>query len=191
MPQQQTVQNNFKEGFKTEFTGLNFPENAATDTQNCVYSYIGDVSRRGGFNYESNFGLNLISTNGVARSTFRWLNAGGDGQTQILVEQIGATLYFFLSSASTANAPLSKQRLGTTVDITGFIAVGSSADPSGQECQYSIGNGYLFVFHPACDPFYCIYNSGIITANIINLQIRDTVGIPEPGVPDNFRPNSL
>lgn len=193
MPQQQTVQNNFKEGFKTEFTGLNFPENAATDTQNCIYSYVGDVSRRGGINYELNYVLSnpgLIQISNTAKSTFRWLNAGGDGQTQILVEQIGSTLYFFLSSSATLNNPLSSKFITSTVSLTSFQS-SSNPDPSLLECQYAIGNGYLFIFHPNCDPFYCTYNNGLITASAITLQIRDTVGIPEPGIADNFRPTTL
>lgn len=187
----QTVQNNFKEGLKTEFTGLNFPENAATDTQNCVYSYIGDVSRRGGINYEFDNVGQTINVAGAAHSTFRWLNAGGDGQTQLLVQQIGDILYFFNSSASTISNPLSSQLLPSTVNLVTFLAAGSSANPGLTECQYAIGNGYLFVFHPNCDPFYCTYNNGAISATLISLQIRDILGILEPGVSDNFRPATL
>src|SRR5712671_501170 len=109
------VENHFIAGLKTEYTGLNFPENAATDTSNCVYTLIGDVNRRGGINYETNFVLNNINSNNVARSSFRWLNAGGDGTSQILVQQIGNTLYFYKSSNATLNNPLSTTRLSSTV----------------------------------------------------------------------------
>lgn len=186
-----TVQNHFIAGLKTEFTGLNFPENAATETANCVYSLIGDVTRRGGINFETNGSQLAINVNTVARSSFRWLNAGGDGESQIEVEQIGNTLYFFLSSASTVASPLSRQMLGSTVNIPDFQAQGSSANVSQLECQYAAGNGYLFVFHPSCDPFYCTYSFPVITGTKISLQIRDVVGINEPGVADNFRPNNL
>lgn len=191
MPQQQTVQNSFKEGLKTEFTGLNFPENAATDTQNCVYSYIGDVSRRGGINYETNFALNSINQTGVAKSSFKWLNAGGDGQTQVLVQQIGNTLYFFQYTNATTTSPISTTLLASTVTISNYQAIGNVANVALTECQYAQGNGYLFVFHSACDSFYCTFNAGVITAAAITIQIRDFVGIPEPGVPDNFRPSAL
>lgn len=186
----QTVQNSFIAGLKTEFTGLNFPANAATDTQNCVYTLVGDVQRRGGINFENGFGFNQIDNPGKARSSFRWLNAGGDGQSQILVEQIGQTLYFFLSSSATASSPLSKQRLGSIVNLFNFAALNNTSDVSISECQFTSGNGYLFVYHPNCDPFYCTYTFPNITATRINVQIRDTVGIPE-GIADNFRPPSL
>lgn len=190
MPQAQTVQNNFKEGLKTEFTGLNFPENAATDTSNCVYTLVGDVQRRGGIDYESNFLLNRIDSASVARSSYRWLNAGGDGQSQILVYQIGNTIYFFLSSAVTTSLPLSKTMIPFTINLDAFAISGTSAQT---ECQYTSGNGFLFIFNPKCDPIYCIFIPGLstITANRINIQIRDVVGIPELGIADNARFGTL
>ncbi len=194
MPQQQpspSVENHFIAGLKTEFTGLNFPENAATDTQNCVYTLIGDVNRRGGIDYETNAIGNAINAPSVARSSYKWLNAGGDGSTQILVEQIGNILYFFKSSSATVSAPLSTTRLSSTININAFQAQGNTSTVALTECQYSSGNGYLFVFHPACDPFFCTFISGVISGTVITLQTRDFVGIPEPGVPDNLRPKTL
>jgi hypothetical protein len=102
------VQNSFIGGLKTEFTGLNFPENAVTDTDNCIYSVIGDVTRRGGINYEGNFQLNAIGVSAAAKSSFKWENVGGDGSTQMVVQQIGSNLYFYKSSAaSVASLPRS------------------------------------------------------------------------------------
>jgi hypothetical protein len=186
-----TVENHFIAGLKTEYTGLNFPENAATDTQNCVYTLIGDVTRRDGINFENNFKLNNINVSGVARSSFRWLNAGGDGVSQILVQQIGNLLYFWKTSAATTVNPVSTTLLLSIIDITFFRALNNTIDLTQFECQYAIGNGYLFVFHPGCDSFYCIFSNGLVTGNEINVQIRDQIGILESGVSDNFRPNTL
>src|SRR6266436_6539714 len=177
-----TVENHFIAGLKTEYTGLNFPVNAATDTQNCVYTLIGDVERRGGINYEANFALNNNNVNNVARSSFRWLNAGGDGTSQILVQQIGINLYFYKTSSATLANPVSTTLLSSVVPVTQFLATGTTANPAVSECQYAMGNGYLFIFHPNCDPFYCIFNNNLVTANVITLQMRDFVGIPETGV---------
>ncbi|MDE1830256.1 MAG: hypothetical protein KGI25_08035, partial [Thaumarchaeota archaeon] len=160
--------NNFIGGLKTEFTGLNFPENAATSMDNCVVSIIGDVLRREGINFESNYFLNQIDVTNSAVSYYRWKNAGGDGETEIFVLQVGATLYFFQSSASTITAPLSSQLLSSTVNVSSFLASGSSNSVNQIECQYSDGNGYLFVYHPYCDPFYCVYSAGTITGTVIN-----------------------
>src|SRR5260221_10861837 len=122
MPSQQisSVENNFTKGLITEFTGMNFPENAATDTDNCAYTIVGDVTRRQGIDYETNFGTNTLNRTGQAINTYKWNNAGGDGSTQVIVTQVGKTLNFYLSSSSTITNPLSKQILFSTVDITSF-----------------------------------------------------------------------
>src|SRR6266576_296499 len=109
MPKQVTtaVENNFTKGLITESTGLNFPENAATDTDNCIYSLIGDVTRREGIDFELNRSFNPITESGKAKNTYKWNNAGGDGNTQIVVTQIGSTLFFYKSSSATIASPLS------------------------------------------------------------------------------------
>jgi hypothetical protein len=187
------LQNHFQAGLKTEFTGLNFPENAATDTQNCVYTLTGDVNRRGGVNYEANFKLNQINLGSVALSSYRWKNVGGDGQTQMLVQQIGSNLYFYLSTSATIASPLSTTLLSSVIDMTRYQAKGNTNTVSLTECQFADGNGFLIVYHQDCDPFYCTFNSAnqMILSTPITFQIRDVTGIPEPGVADNFRPSSL
>ena len=189
---QASVENNFSGGLKTEFTGLNFPENACTYADNCIFSIIGDVNRRGGINYEASYTLNTQSSSEQAISTYKWNNVGGDGLTQIIVSQIGGTLYFYLSSSATISNPLSTQLLASVVNISSFTASGGSFD-STVECHYTDGNGYLFVFNKNCDPFYCTYNSltQTITATVITVKIRDVLGIFEPGVPFNYRPATL
>ena len=201
MPNQPQVslENNFIGGLKTEFTGLNFPENACTAASNTVFSIIGEADRREGFDFETNYVLNntssVLGTAGsLAISTYKWNNAGGDGESQIVVQQTGDTLYFYLSTAATSASPLSAQLLVSTVSISSFLATNaiSSFDPT-VECTYADGNGYLFVFNSQCDPFYCTYNSAntTVTATRITVQIRDFVGIPEPGIAFNYRPSTL
>lgn len=190
---QPTIQNHFQAGLKTEFTGLNFPENAATSTSNCVYSIVGDVTRRGGINYEANSVTQNINSSGVAHSSYRWKNVGGDGQTQILVKQVGATLYFFLYTSATILSPMSTTLLSSTVSLNSLRASGNTNNPAITECQYADGNGFLIVYHKDCDPFYCTFNSNTQTIfpTTIAFQIRDVTGIPEVGIADNFRPSSL
>src|ERR1700730_575597 len=154
MPQQPsyTLQNSFIGGLKTEFTGLNFPENAWTSGDNVIPTIVGDTIRREGINLEVNGVGNSISSSNLAMSTYKWNNVGGDGLTQIVVNQVGNILYFYRSSTATIASPLSNQLLVSTINISTYIAVGSSNDPSKTECQFTDGNGYLFVFHPYCDP---------------------------------------
>src|SRR5712664_461606 len=142
MPQQlsSAVENNFTKGLITESTGLDFPENAATDADNCTFTIIGDTTRRLGINKEVNGTINAVSRTNKAVSSYKWNNASGDGLTQFVVEQIGDTLYFYKSNAATTSSPLSAQLLTSTVQISGFTAAGGSFD-STAECQYADGNG--------------------------------------------------
>lgn len=183
MPTTVNVQNNFIGGLKTEFTGLNFPENAATDTDNCIYTLIGDVIRREGIDYETNFSQVTLDRTQKAVSTFKWDNAGGDGSSQLVVLQTGPTLSFFRSSSATIAAPLSTQHITSTVDLNSFNISVTSPAPDPVECQYATGNGFLFVFHPTLDPFYCTYDipSNTVTSQIINIAVRDFDGIQLEG----------
>jgi hypothetical protein len=193
MPQQAnlTTENNFTKGLITEFTGLNFPENAATDTDNCLYSVTGDVSRRLGIDFEENYATDSKNRTGRAVNSFLWKNAGGDGVTQIVVVQVGAILTFYKSSSSTNAAPLSSTLLASEVNLTQYYT-GLTPDPAAEECQFASGNGYLFVYHPRCQPFFCSYSADVITSNIIPLKVRDFTGVVEAGgVSVNDRPLSL
>lgn len=191
MPQQvlNSVENNFTKGLITEFTGLNFPENAATVSDNTEYTIIGDVIRRQGIDIETNGIAQVVTRDSSAVNSYKWNNAGGDGLTQLIVKQVGATLYFYKSSSSTVSSPLSTQLLASTINIPTFLAVGNTFDIS-KECQFADGNGYLFVFHPQCDTFYCSYTAGIVVGAGIKLSIRDFAGIFE-STPINNRPSTL
>lgn len=188
---QQAVENNFVGGLNTDASGLNFPENACSDADNTVFSITGRVDRRLGMDYETNFQLNTVNSLSSAINTYKWNNVAGDGLTQIVVNQIGGTLYFYVSSASNITSPLSSQLLNSTVNISTFTALGGSFDPT-IECEFTDGNGYLFGFHPNCDPFYCTYNSGsqTITATVITVQIRDFLGVND-GLALGTRPPTL
>lgn len=182
-----SVENNFTKGLVTEFTGLNFPENAAIVSDNVEYTLIGDTLRRLGMDFESNFSTVAIDRTNQAVNTYKWNNVGGDGSTQLVVTQVGSTLYFWSVTAATIASPLSTQKLASTVDLTAFT---TSFDAT-VECQFTDGNGYLFVFHPDMDPIYVTYVSGTLTGAAITLQIRDFAGIVEAGVADNNRPSTL
>lgn len=196
MPQQPSasIENNFTGGLKTEFTGLNFPENSATAADNVIFDIVGNVKRREGFKYELNSGggNNLGTASGKAIQTYLWKNAGGDGSTQLLVEQFGSTLYFYRATAATVANPLSTQKIVSTVDLSAFLVSGSSLTVSDIECQFSDGNGYLFVYHPSCEPMFCIYDAvtSVVSANQIQVRVRDFEGVND-GYPDKTRPTTL
>lgn len=192
MPSQvlSSVENNFTKGLVTEFTGLNFPENAATDADNVEFTLVGDTVRRLGIDLELNVNSTAFSRVGNAENTYVWKNVGGDGNTQLLVVQVGGTLRFYSITNATLAAPLSTQILGSSITVSNYTVVGGSFN-SALECEFADGDGYLFVFHPNCEPFFCTYNAGTITANIITLKIRDFTDVLESGVAVNTRPTTL
>lgn len=192
MPSQavSTVENNFTKGLITESTGLNFPENAATDTDNCEYTVIGDVVRRLGIDFEDNFEEVPVDFNNKAINTYKWTNAGGDGITQILVVQAGLVLHFFVITDSTNTSPISAHKLAATVDLTSYVQI-NVLDAQTKECQFADGDGYLFVFHPNANTIYCAYRADddTVTPNLIEIKIRDFTGAKEvPQFAVDFRP---
>jgi hypothetical protein len=192
MPQQPNlaVENNFTKGLVTEYTGLNFPENAATDADNCLFEDRGDILRRLGIDTEDNASGTAQIRTDKAMNTFQWRNAGGDGITQLLVVQLGTELHFYQSTNATLTTPLSATKLVSTVDLAPY-QTGATPNPALEECQFSSGNGYLFVYHPRCQPFFCSFSGGVVTANVITVNIRDFSGVLEPGVSTTDRPTVL
>lgn len=188
-----SIENNFTAGLKTEFTGLNFPENAATDCDNVIFDMPGDVTRRLGFDYEAEYELQTLDRTGKAISSYVWTNVGGNGQTKLLVKQVGSILYFYDISQVTASDSLSSKILETTIDLELFLVNESLFDVEDIECTYSDGNGYLFVYHPYCETFYCVYvpDTGTIASTGIVLKTRDFKGVAELGVPADLRPSTL
>mgnify|MGYP006940498292 CR=1 FL=1 len=190
MPQQVavSVENNFTKGLITQSIGLNFPENAATDTDNCEYTLIGEVLRREGMNYEANFATLSNTKTNKAINTYKWNNAGGDGINQLMAAQIGDIVYFYDVDNATTVSPLSSQRLASTINLPTFAVTTFDATAP---CEFADGNGYLFIFHPSCDPIAVTLSSGVVAGQPIQVNIRDFAGISETGIADNTRPSSL
>lgn len=168
------IENNFSKGLITEATGLNFPENSCTETYNCLFGTIGEATRRLGFDKEHLGSSATINRSNVVTTTYLWKDAGGDGTTSFVVVQIGSTLRFY---NSTSNATVSAGLHATTIDLTTYSPSGAPS-PGTKECQFSNGNGYLFVTHPNLEPFYITYtvSSNSITSSQISIQIRDFIG---------------
>jgi hypothetical protein len=171
------IENSFVNGLVTEASAVNFPENACTETFDCVFDQTGSVSRRRGFNIETNHSLREVDRTERAISTHLWKNVAGDGNISLMVVQIGETLYFY--DAST-NDPLSSHAIADTVDLTDFLPP-AAPSPKTQECQFADGNGILFVFHPTLETFAVEYDSNTETFSEteITLTIRDFEGVDD------------
>ncbi len=184
------VENNFVGGLNTQASGLNFPTNAAIDTDNCVFNELGFVTRRLGLDFEKGFTTKTINRTSSAVVAYNWKNVTGDGAVNLLVKQVGGTLYFYIP---TTNAGFSSGALATTIDLTDFLpSGGSAANVALSECQFTAGLGYLVVTHPLLEPFYITYtiSTQVVTGTLINIKVRDTEGVSDSLAVDN-RPNTL
>lgn len=176
-----SVENNFTKGLITQATGLNFPENAVTDSLNVVYDYRGIASRRDGIDLEANYTSKNVSTQpGDAFVEYVWKGVAGDGQRTFLVQQIGPYLLFFNSNGSSA---VSNNFLGQ-IDMT-FAALETGTNLRQSFCQFSAGLGYLIVTHPYCETFYVSYNitAGTFSTSVFRIRTRDFRGVDPQDVP--------
>lgn len=169
-----SVQNNFIKGFITEATGLTFPENASNDTENCVFDHLGGVERRLGIDLESQHVPTLLTLGEEVINTFLWTNVSGNGDQTFVVVQTGTTLRFYrVASESSLGGGLHAD----TIDLNDF-AVPGDTDIARIECQYSTGNGVLFVTNRRLETFYVTYDNDADTfvPTVIDIQIRDFEG---------------
>lgn len=184
-----SVQNNFTGGLITENTALNFPDNACTDSLNCIFDYTGRVFRRPPVDIEQGYVLGdpipVLDTD--AFTNFTWEHIGLNGNFSFLVQQTGTTLRFFDITASTI---VSAGRKVGTIDLTTFQAAGNTSDPGRFPCQYAEGNGVIIIVNKACDPFFIEYDptQDLFSATRITLQFRDFRGLEDPFL-DSERPS--
>ncbi|MGD9682608.1 MAG: hypothetical protein AB7W16_15580 [Candidatus Obscuribacterales bacterium] len=186
-----TVENNFTRGLITEFSAMNFPENAVTEGDNAIFGELGRVERRPGMNYEDQFVIeNLTTSDNVTYTEYEWFFVSNSGTRTFVVQQVGSNIYFFGLDDTVA---ISANKKSFSVDLMTFATPGSnSTDVSALPCRYATANGYLIVVHPNCDPFRVSYNLGsdsISTASI-EIEIRDFKGVYE-NVETDARPVSL
>lgn len=188
MPQQTQVfvENSFINGLQTEATGLNFPDKAVVETDNCVFDIDGSVYRRLGFDFETNFFTKVIDRNNKVIKSYLWNNVSGNGNVTVVVVQVGNMLYFY---ETTGSGSFSEGAQSTTVTLT---PVAGAPATDTVEAQFCDGNGYLIVVHPYCEPMRVDYDTAAhtATANNVILKIRDFEGaVNDPNAVD-ARPTS-
>mgnify|MGYP003552468791 CR=1 FL=1 len=168
------VENNFTKGLITELTAMNFPENAVTDADNVVFSELGAVTRRKGFDFEGDYEIHSTVSLPFPEGTFsefKWATFQDDENVNFVVQQIGTVLWFFEAGSS-----ISGEKKSFTVDLTTFKVPGVvNSDLASKACQFASGKGYLFVVHPLCEPFSIQYDSDTdtITTSEIDIKVRD------------------
>ena len=183
------VENNFSRGLVTEATGLTFPENACTETFDCVFRKIGEVRRRKGFEYESSYSLFTLTAarSESAISSFLWTGAGGDGNSSFVCLQVGRYIYFYAVGDS-----LSANKHTTSIDLDSFDVAGGTL-PFSYPVSFAQGDGKLFVVGQFIEPFYVTYTPSTDTLSSgtqITIQVRDLQGDPADTLDTAERPTA-
>lgn len=171
------VERSFTGGLVSEATSLNFPENACVDAQDCRFEVTGEVTRRKGWDAEGGYSWTSTTVDSSVFKEFIWDNVGGIGDDQIIVQQVGNTIYFF---AVDPNEAFSSQRYGTTINLEDYKVAGAPSTKT-EYCSFTTGKGYLFVAHKYCDPFYVSFDSTAedFSATSITIEIRDFEGVED------------
>lgn len=171
------VENNFSKGLITEATGLNFPENACVDTENCIFERTGTVSRRPGIDHEAASDPIDISAEATV-TEFLWKGAAQSGEISFAVVQVGEIIRFFDTTLSGTISLGLKDFVIVLNDYASETA--TDADLKENPCSFASGNGLLFVAHPFCDSVYVEYfsDTDTIETTKITLKVRDVGGVP-------------
>ena len=202
-----SIENNFSRGLITEATAMNYPENSVVETNNCIYSKTGEVSRRYGIDYEDSYiitpysDLDVYDTatipsalyDNLAVVEYEWSTVNNNGAVSFIVIQTGNIVSFYETSEINL---ISSRRKAFSIDLKDH-QVPTFTDDYGQflgsiECSFSGGFGYLFVAHPYCDPIWVVYDevADNITVSEITLTVRDFDRLDDALAIDN-RPSSL
>lgn len=182
------LQNNFSKGLITEATGLNFPDNAVTETDNTVFEKIGRVTRRKGIDLEGGAVTEAYEdSDGVLRE-FVWQSVANTGGFTFLVMQVGFNIQFY---ELTIDEALSAGVQPAAIDLRDYQAPGST-NINNVPASFAAGAGYLFVAHPNCDPVLVRFNSEdeVFEVAKITLLIRDFEGVPD-GLSPSTNPVTL
>ena len=178
---------NFGKGLVTEFTALSFPQDACTETFNCVFSKTGSTERRPGLKVETGgTETSLATTSTAAYVEYNWTGVAGSGSKSFLVQQHGRYLRFFDTSD---NMIPSANIESFTVDLNSYRPGSPTIDPATEPCAFDQGDGKLFVVNRGIDPIYVTYtaSSNTIAVTAIAVQERDFYGAPETGWDDDER----
>lgn len=171
------LQNNLSRGLITEATGLNFPDNAVTETWNVVFEKIGKARRRLGIDIEDSATSQAYDeSDGVIRE-FIWQSVHNSGGFTFLVVQFGWNIHFY---ELTVNSALSSGVVPDAIDLRNYKAPGAG-EIKDNPAAFSSGAGYLFITHPNCDPVVVRFNKDENTFEIarVTILLRDFEGVTD------------
>ena len=177
--EQSKIYVNFTGGLNTDFTKLQFPENAATDIDNVDIFRTGEIKRRLGAEFESGF---VISNNDVlpstmeqaALSTHEWKSVNGRGDLNFLGVQVGSKMHFHDLGVD----PLSQSVRGV-IDLEPFAR--GSGIPGNTLMDSSYGEGVMILTNSNMEPVTVTFDEDLdsFKVEVIVLEIRDFEGVDD------------
>lgn len=182
------IENNLSRGLITEATGLNFPDNAATDALNVKFDRKGSVIRRKGIDLEGSAETQAYDTSDGVIQEFLWQSVSNVGGIVFLVLQIGTQIHFY---ELTQSETLSTSLAPVSVDLTQYL-VPNASRPHMVPCTFASGAGYLFIAHPMAYPVLVEYDSDNedFSVDYLRIEIRDTWGVDD-GLDPETNPENL
>ena len=180
MPQNfsQTVRNTFNKGLLTEYSELNFPNEASVDELNCELFKAGNRKKRKGIQLEAGYAeVSGFFSPDRLYHTATWKNVGQNADEEYLIVQSGNRLYFFKKGTK----PLSEQQVPTSdADPTPYVVelsaynVPGGLGAGGSKIDVASINGLLVVVSPQLEPFYIEKKEdGSFTETRIVPKVRD------------------
>lgn len=191
MPRASLIKNHFEfsKGKLTEFTGLNFPENALTVATNVDINFKGEVSRRKGLDYHPSASISTRESSEILSKTglqaWVWEDSDIDGENDVLIMKESDFLIIYLISALTGTGYPDYTEYST---IPLLPSTGSSIDQVKRSLlSVTFNKGVMYWSGHNVTPGY--FRAGDTAATTRPILIRDTKGIEEED-PLN-RPSSL
>lgn len=165
--------NKFNAGLITDASPLTAPDNSSLEEDNMVLNLDGSRQRRLGLDLEEDFEhisttIADGATNSIAITTFKWRNAGGDPNNNILVVQVGDVLKFFTLESEVSVSP----------NLLYTYPAGSGSDTF--PFSYSVVDGILVVVTGAKNPITFEFDPpNTFIVNTTTLLVRDLFGVED------------
>lgn len=164
--------NRFNAGLVTDASPLTFPDNSSQDEENMVLNIDGSRNRRLGMSFEQDFEeitttIADADTIAYGNTTFKWTNAGGDPEKELLVVQYGTEVKIF----DLDSLPISANLLSTQT------FVGAEAT---QQFSFAVVDGVLVIVTGEKPIYTLTYESpSTFTLATSRLLIRDLFGLED------------
>lgn len=174
--------NKYVAGLVTEATPLNFPDNASIDEDNFILNTDGSRQRRLGMDFENDHRIidtGVIPPVGVdvTVTSYRWRNAGGNPQKNIIAVQVGNELRFFDMDIVPISAGVIYTKVYPTVPVQSFFS-------------YAVVDGIMTVVNGLKDVSTFKYENGAITESSGHLLVRDQFGVEDIYLGQNLKQGS-